>query len=472
MRIDLVTLDGDQARAGIRRTDADFDILARGHILVLQRELQFGIAVQRTGDITGTRHAEFDAVLFHTFGIADAVEKRSGIGGIEREIESAGRNYQRAFLHRDFLGPRFVFVGAVGLLQQHRHKASLDKFQLQLIDRDFLRLRIDGDQVDAAFRAARHISHVAIGLEADEVRQFRHQHRRIGRHAAPALGLEGAGEEMQPVGGAGIFVEPQFEFGVAFFVGDAFVQLVRVAFLGAQRIIEAMIGIAAEGRVGGLQGQCRFDAAIGGRGTEQVLHVDLGLQLIWRYPAIGDFAGQPRHHFHAVRQELLHPHRHAAELGISLPVLHGEQADGVVAGRRGFLRGVRKFIEATRAELDLFAFHRQAARIGNVDFQRNPGHRFRPTGGFHDHADVDGIARPVDAAIGKQVRRQRARLQRIAHAADIEAREIQPAVAAIQRQETHVAGLLNQVHQRRAFARQVFQFGKLAAAGGIGGLRE
>ena len=278
MRIDLVALDGDEAGAGIGRANADFDVITGGDVLVLQRQLQLGIAVQRARDIAGARHRIFDAVLLDTFGIANAVEEIAGRIGGQRQVEAADRDRQRAFLDLDFLGLGFVFVGAIRLLHQHRDKAALDQFLLQILHRRLLRFRINRQQIHQALRATRYIGQIAIRLEADQKWQLGNHRCRIGRHAAPALGFEGTRQEMQAIRGFGIASKIEIKLGIALFVGGRFGQLVRIALLGAQRIVEAMIGIAAERGVGGLQGQGCFNASIGGRRAKQVLRIHLGLQ--------------------------------------------------------------------------------------------------------------------------------------------------------------------------------------------------
>ena len=278
MRVDLVALDGDQPCTGIRRADADLDVFAGVHILAFECQLQFGVAIQRACDVTGTSDAEFNAVLLHTVGIADTVEKSAGRTGIQRQFKATNRYCQCAFLDRDFFRFGFVLICAVWLLQQHRNKATLYQFQLQIIHRNPRSLRIDDDQVDGARRATRHEAHVTISLKAHQVWQFRHEHRRICRNATATLRLKSTGQEMQAIGGARIAVQAEFEYRIAVVIGRALGQFVRIALFGAQRIVEAMIGIAAEGRVGGLQCQRAFDTPVGGRCAEQILHIDLALQ--------------------------------------------------------------------------------------------------------------------------------------------------------------------------------------------------
>ncbi len=167
-----------------------------------------------------------------------------------------------------------------------------------------------------------------------------------------------------------------------------------------------------------------------------------------------------RRHLHAVRQKFLHLDADRAEqqrrrfgragrgaAGVARQV----QVEGHVAGRRTFLGCMREFRHAAGTEPELFAPHNQAARIGHLHLHRQISQLLRPALRLGDDADVDAIAGPVDTAIGKQIRldlvRQAARMQ----AADIEARQVEGAVA-VERQETQVAGFFHDQHHRQFFA--------------------
>ena len=62
---------------------------------------------------------------------------------------------------------------------------------------------------------------------------------------------------------------------------------------------------------------------------------------------------------------------------------------------------------------------------GFLGDERNAVERLAPIGRAHDHADMESVAGPVDAAVREQVGRQAARILRVALAADVEAREVE-----------------------------------------------
>ena len=105
VRINFVALDGDKTCTGIWRANADFDFLASAHIFAFQRQLQFGIAIQRACDVTGTGHRILDAVLFHAITIADAIKIRPRCISRQRQTKASRRDGDGAVLDRDFFGP-------------------------------------------------------------------------------------------------------------------------------------------------------------------------------------------------------------------------------------------------------------------------------------------------------------------------------------------------------------------------------
>src|ERR1700722_7778815 len=68
------------------------------------------------------------------------------------------------------------------------------------------------------------------------------------------------------------------------------------------------------------------------------------------------------------------------------------------------------------------------------------------------YSDVDIIAGPVDASIGKQVGLQRRRLALRVEAAGVESRQVKLSIVALVRQKGKVAVALGDVHGRRLLA--------------------
>ena len=131
-----------------------------------------------------------------------------------------------------------------------------------------------------------------------------------------------------------------------------------------------------------------------------------------------------------------------------------------------------QFRKAARTEPDALLPDDQPARIEHFGFERHAGERLGPVAGFHDQPQVHRFARPVDAAVGEDVGTQLVLRACVLHAADVEAREVELAVIAVERHEAHVAVLLRDHQQRRAFAHQAFELVEAHVAGGVGGLAE
>ena len=68
---------------------------------------------------------------------------------------------------------------------------------------------------------------------------------------------------MQSIGGLCVALKAQLKCGVAVVVSRALGELVGIAFLGAHRIVETKIRIAAESRERGLQRERGLNAPIG-----------------------------------------------------------------------------------------------------------------------------------------------------------------------------------------------------------------
>jgi hypothetical protein len=139
-----------------------------------------------------------------------------------------------------FLGARLVLEQAVVLLDQHRDHLTLHTRQAQITHGLLLGVGVDGDEAGIAHAVAGDVTQVAIGLAAHQVGAVRHQRAGLGRHAAPALGLEGLDQHMQLVGGLGVALQPQVKLGIALVVGRAFFQVgtlkLSLARLGSKKL--------------------------------------------------------------------------------------------------------------------------------------------------------------------------------------------------------------------------------------------
>ncbi len=340
--------------------------------------------------------------------------------------------------------------------------------ELEVGDSDALRLRVHRDQFDIAFRVSRNVAQVAVRLPADEVRQARHERGRLGGDAASTFGLVALRDHMDAEGRAVKASEIQIELGFTLVAGGGLGQGLGELFLHPLRIVELVAAMAGETRERRRERHGRSHAAIRSRRAEQILQRNARAQIVRRHPALDRFRRKARAHLHAIGQKFLHLHRERTDLVRGQAVLHDIELHGVIAGRRGVERSVLQFLQARARELQSFAPHDLSARVGDLRFERNAGEFSSPVGGFYDHADPDFIARPIDAAVGEQIRRKLAAVERIRHAADLEAREVEHAVAARDRQEGTVAELAYQIEHGLAFALEALQIRNRCTPGAVG----
>ncbi len=110
---------------------------------------------------------------------------------------------------------------------------------------------VDGDEVHRARAAAADISEVVLRLVTDQPGIVGHQRACAGGNVAPAFRLIGLGEEIQPVGRVGVFLEVEIELGMALVVGLAVLELRRIALLGVAQVVEVLVAQARKaGKVG------------------------------------------------------------------------------------------------------------------------------------------------------------------------------------------------------------------------------
>ena len=470
MRVYLVALDGDEAAAGIRRADGHVDRLARCIVLPGQVDLQLGIAVERAGDVGVAGHGVVDAVGLAAVEPADHQRIVARLVGRQLVVQPCRRDGQRGFAERNLLQLGVVFVDARILLGQHRDIAALDQLRAQSLQFDRPGLRIDRHQVHAARTVTGDVVEAVVRLVPHQPVVAGNHRLRGCRHAATAVGFVRLGEEIQLVGGVGVLFQVKVKLGVAFVVGAAVLQGFLVALPGAAHIVEVIVRPAAERRPRGPQGERGGHPAIGRRRTEQILHIDQRLQLVGLHPTLRHLLRQRGNDFHAIGQKLLHLHRGAADLGVGVAAAHDVKVHRPGAGGRGLGRRVVQLAEAGGIHRQRHLLDRDAARIDHLRLQRNTGHAARPARRAHDQADVEQVAGPIDAAIGKQVRGELAVVERIGLAADVEARVIELAVVAADRQKGQILAFLHHVHHRLFVVLQPFEGGEMHHAIGAGGL--
>ena len=472
LRIDLVTLDGDEASADIGRADAHLDLVAWCVVLFVERELQLGVALQRTADVAGAGHAVVDTAQLQAARIAQHVAVVAGLLGVERE-RMAGRGQGQRLLGQGALFPaRLVAVGVVGLAHQHRDRLALDELQREAGRCGLLGLRVDRDELAHTLAAERDKAEVPVVLHTDEEGALGHERIRLGRHAAATFGLVDTCEQAEPVGGLVEAVELEVELGIALRIGLAFGQGVVRALTRPLRVVELVVGVGAEGGPRRAERHAGFDAAVFRRRAEEVLRVDAALQVFRVQPALARRRRKLGGDLHAVGQELLHLDGGGAELTLDLVVFHDVEVDGVGASGRTGERGVAQLGKATGGETQALALDGEAAGVEHFRFKRQAGERLAPVGGLHHHADVQALAGAVDATVGEEVGAELVGGAGVLQATHVEARVVELAVAAVERHEAHVARLAHHQQQRCTFTREAFELLEVRAAIGIGRLVE
>ena len=468
--IDLVALDGDQAGAGVGRADADLDLVALGIGVLVQAQLQLGVALQRATGVAVAGDAVVDLVQRRAVGSLEGQGEVAGLAGVQSQLGTAGGNVQRLAAQRDVLDPRLVLVGTVGLLDQHRHVAVLDQLGGQAVHRQWLEVGADGQPLDFALGALAHVVQRINALDPSQPGCGRHHQAALGGDVAPALGLEHPGQQAQAIGAGGVAVQAQVERRFAVVVGLALGQFLGAAVAERVGDAESVVGVLLEGGVGRRQGHLGGDPTAGGRRAEQVHGLDLGLDLFGGDPALHRCLGQGGADLHAVRLEVAHLEVDITQRGAPLVFVDQAQGRGVGAGRRCLAAMEVEALEATGGELQLLAQHALPARVAYVQFHRQTLQLAAPVGGAHDHAEVRGLARAIQAAVAEQVGAEAVRLAVLVLAADIEARQVEAVLAVRDRQEGLVVAVIDHVHQRGLLAAQLVELGevRLAAAVGIG----
>ena len=171
VRVNLFVLNCDQAAAGKRRRDAQFDFVAGVVLLTIQFHRELCILVERTRDVAAANDREAEAADA-TICFVPHFEGESPRGiGRQCVTETVGAEVdlirtEWAFLERGLEG-----VVAVVLFGQDRDVAFFDEIEAQFVDRDFAQRGIDGDELDRVRAAFRHVVQRAIRLVADDARQ-------------------------------------------------------------------------------------------------------------------------------------------------------------------------------------------------------------------------------------------------------------------------------------------------------------
>ena len=332
--VNFVLLDGDQTAAGIRRVNRHLDLLARLVFRLVQFQLQFGVAIQRTAQVGVAGHAVGDAVERLALRIFNHQHEVARLISRQPQIRALLAQRQRLFRQLHFLHLRLVFVNARILFGQHRNVFLFDQHLLQIRHGDLFQGRIDGDHIQMPLRVAIDVAQIAVGLHPNQIIVRRNQRTGGSRHRTPAAGDERLRQQLQLIGRVGVGFQIERNIGRAMLIGGAIFQLGFEPVAVLPVFVERIIREAIEARIHRPQRHPGGHAAILRRGAEQVLHVDAGLQLRRFYPALLAVRRQRQLHFQLIRFELLHIDRGMAEQRGGIVVFADQiQIDVPLAGR-------------------------------------------------------------------------------------------------------------------------------------------
>ena len=468
LRIHPFALDGDQTAARVGRSDADLDRLAGLVARLGQRQRQLGIAFQRARQVGCAGNGEIHLVQHRAGRIAQLEHETARLVG--RQREGLRRRGQLQGRGGAVVAPfaRDIFVQAGVLSGQHGHIALFDDHCAHAGHCTRLAVRPDRQQLHAALGIALDITQVVHRLDSDQEGIGRHQGARLRGDIAPAAGLEGACKEVQLVGRLCIFRQVQREHRLAGNVGGLVAQQFVVAFLGPLRIVETVIRIRRESGEGRAQHQRALDLALLRGRAEQVLGCHRYRQFVGRDPAVRRQRRQRGAHAHRVGRKFAHLHGGLADGGAGVVAPDQGQRRLPSAAGRAVLRRELERLEAGEVQRDALAPRDAAGRVRQHHLQWQASQGLRPVRRAHDITQVDGVAGPVQAAIGEHEGLERAGFQLVRLAANIEARVVQRAAVVVQRQETQVVATRDGQHHRLFLALEARQARHVRTAVRIG----
>jgi hypothetical protein len=255
-------------------------------------------------------------------------------------------------------------------------------------------IRTHGDHVEAGGRPFRHAVALEARLDADGEGLVTHgQHQLAADRPAADVEDAGAHHGFQWAGAVGAAVQLHLGRGLAVVVGGEARQV------GAHRLhlllrqTEAIAGLLRIGIARGAQGQRQLARQVAGRRAEQVMRVDGDLRRVAGRQPLDRGADAE---LQARRHEVVHQQVDAANRRtIGLGVRGDAPGAGEGAGRQVNARGVA----AGPGVGERAALHLEAVRAQHLQRQRLGRHRV-DVAVAQQHAEVDRLAGPVDAAFG------------------------------------------------------------------------
>ena len=319
--------------------------------------------------------------------------------------KTVGRDADLLRLRDAFLENGLVSVFAVLLFGQNGNVFLRDDVERHVFDRDAIQLRIDRDQIERARFVHVDVMQVAVGFGTDDVRQGGDQRAHVAGDAATTFRFKTFGDKTHRVGRVGETLQLQIELGAPGVVGFLFTEIDRFVmsiFLCVdQRIVKDVTAKLRKTECSRRKFDPSGDAAIGRGRAIKVSQRDGGADIFGIDPAARRAFRKPRLNFHPIGLEFLHVCRGRSKQSAALAVDHEVSVEGVEAGGRFVSRLVGELREPALRQRQFSCLHTQAARIHDLSFNRQSFEVALPVPLFHDQADVNFVARPVNAALGK-----------------------------------------------------------------------
>ena len=462
MRVNAVTLNGDESGAGVRRHNIQLDLIARLVIRLVEFDFEFRPGVEPAGHVRLAGDTVIHARDVRPFRVGQHQREIARTGGVEVPVKTVRADVDRFRLDHPFTRHRLVGELTVAF-DQGGNSVLADHAERQAFFRDRIQIRVERDPVQAVLPVVFQVVQVGPGFVTDDGFHRRNQRRGFDRDTAPAAGFESFGAEAGKKPGSAVAAEIKVEHRVAVFIGARFgKRLGDRAPGGSESVEETVIRIIGERESGGGKRQGRLDAAIGGGGAVQVFQIDSNLQVLRRLPAFPARRREIGADFHPVRQKFLDPHARRMQQAAALAVVGDVQVRVVAAHGKIRFRLKPVFLEPGSRQADAFLHNGDTARIDEVQFQRNTLEVLRPVTRFDDHAEVDGVAGPVNATIGKHKG-----LQTVGGniaSRNGKTRQVQPAVVAVVGHERQVVAFRHGHRHRQPVRAHAGQIGNRGAA--------
>ena len=174
-RVDFVALDGDQARAGVRRLDLQLDLVARRDVGLLERDLQLGVLLQLARQVAVAGDRVLDALQLVVLGVAQHQREVARPLGRQRALRARRGDLERLRRKLDLLASP-IRTCRCRCPAASAPRRTCARTSARCRPSALIRLPLGAIAISSTWRsrAAAQVRQIAVGLVADQVRQRRH----------------------------------------------------------------------------------------------------------------------------------------------------------------------------------------------------------------------------------------------------------------------------------------------------------